>query len=292
MKKKIFFGATLVIGLAVLYWVYAPPSVPDKEIDFSEDSIERGHYLVQVGGCISCHIDQSGESEALVGGFALATEFGTFYAPNITPDEETGIGGWTAKDFFLAVRHGRKASGGSYAPAFPYRTYAGLADQDVLDIAAYLMSEPAVKFQPPQNDLPAWLMPSLAMPFWNKMADFFEGELPAIDTTDPVMVRGAYLARELGHCGECHTPRSSLGFVDLSREFAGNKMGEEVYDPIDAEALSTWTEDDFDVLLFLGFLPDGDVVAGHMAEVIEYNTSPLTDEDRAAMVKFFMRPAD
>lgn len=289
MKKLISLGVVALIAVVVLYWVYGLPSVPDKQIDISEASIQRGEYLVHAGGCISCHIDQSGNSEALIGGLELPSEFGTFYAPNITPDEETGIGGWTAKDFFLALRHGRTAGGGSFLPAFPYRTYAGLTDQDVLDIAAYIMAQPPVKFAPPQHEMPFWLMPSLAIPFWNKLADFSEGELPNYDASNPVIARGAYLARELQHCGECHTPRNSLGIVDHTREFGGHKMLDETNPSIDAEALSSWTPEDFDALLFLGILPNGDFVGGHMAHVIEYNTAPLTEEDRAALVAFFMR---
>ena len=61
------------------------------------DTVERGEYLVRAGGCVSCHTAAGGPK--LAGGRALATPFGTFYSPNITPDPETGIGRFTDAQF-------------------------------------------------------------------------------------------------------------------------------------------------------------------------------------------------
>src|ERR1700736_2786588 len=69
-----------------------------------EDTVQRGEYLVHAGGCVSCH--PPGGGEKLAGGRPLATPFGTFYSPNITPDSETGIGGWNLAEFRRALRHG------------------------------------------------------------------------------------------------------------------------------------------------------------------------------------------
>jgi len=70
-----------------------------------EDAVTRGEYLVRAGGCFSCHTAAGGQQ--LAGGRALATPFGTFYSPNITPDDATGIGKWTLDDFHRALRDGR-----------------------------------------------------------------------------------------------------------------------------------------------------------------------------------------
>ena len=103
------------------------------------------------------------------------------------------------------------------------------------------------------------------------------------------MARGAYLARSLGHCGECHTPRIGLGILDYSREYAGAEIGDEVIEAIDGEALEEWTTNNFDIFLLLGLKPEGEFVGGDMNEVIEHNTSKLTDEDRDALAAFFTR---
>ena len=109
---------------------------------------------------------------------------------------------------------------------------------------------------------------------------------------DPVVARGAYLARHMGHCGECHSPRNGLGIVDQSREFAGGVIDGKKVGAIDAAALEKWTEDGFSLFLTLGLKPDGDFVGGKMEPVIEHNTGRLTAEDRAAMVAFFINGQD
>ncbi|MBL4573161.1 MAG: c-type cytochrome, partial [Gammaproteobacteria bacterium] len=222
----------------------------------STEAIERGEYLVIAGGCISCHRGEDDE-ESFVGGLALVSDFGTFYAPNITPDSETGIGDWEAKDFLLALQHGRTPGGSFYYPAFPYRAYAGLSDADVLDIGSYLMSlEPMINVVP-AAETPAWLN-RWAMAGWNLLADMSEADIEVFD--DELVARGAYLARNLGHCSECHTPRNAVGILDASREFAGATLGEEVIEAINAEALSAWTTNNFDLFLLIGMKPDGDFV--------------------------------
>ena len=103
------------------------------------------------------------------------------------------------------------------------------------------------------------------------------------------MAHGANLARNLGHCGECHTPRNGLGIPDWSREFGGSQSGDEIIEPIDSEALAHWTAANFDLFLILGMKPEGEFVGGDMNEVIEFNTSRLTDQDREALAAFFTR---
>ena len=206
--------------------------------------------------------------------------------PNITPDIETGIGAWNGKDFLLALKHGRNPEGSFYFPAFPYPAYAGMTDEDVLDIAAFLMSQPAVQFQVSDHAHEPWLFRWM-MPGWNLLAS---RSLPSLaEESDPKIVRGAYLARNLGHCGQCHTPRNALGIPDSSQEFAGALIGEDEVEAIDAIALADWTEEDFTYFLFLGMKPDGEFVGGEMEKVVEHNTSKLTEEDQQALAAFFKR---
>ena len=161
-----------------------------------------------------------------------------------------------------------------------------MTDADVLDLAAYVMSlEPVVHGNTP-HDLPAWQF-SWMMAGWNMMAGFLEGEAPAVGD-DPLVQRGAYLARALGHCGECHTPRNALGMMQLSQEFTG---AEGVAPDISRAGLSTWTTEDFTGLLQLGMTASFDFVGGEMAEVIEH-TSKLTPEDQDAYTAFFMRDTE
>jgi mono/diheme cytochrome c family protein len=286
-----------VAAVAVFaYFLRATPPVDDTAIiSSSEDAIARGAYLVNAGGCVSCHLavndDGSTDSTVLSGGHALVTDFGTFYAPNITPDVDTGIGNWRAQDFLRALQHGRSPEGSFYFPAFPYRSYAGLNDQDVLDIGAYLLSLDPVNNAVPEHETPWWLS-RFALVGWNLLADLTGGKEPELISgqEDSLLIeRGAYLARNLGHCGECHTPRNGLGISQLAREFSGAQMGEDKIEAIDRAALEDWDRSSFDLFLLLGMKPDSDFVGGDMSDVIEHNTSRLTDADRLALAAFFTR---
>lgn len=288
MKGKLF--VLLVLGLLFgsgSYLLFALPEVAARPWPQSTDTITRGEYLVSAGGCLSCHRGQrEGNEESLAGGLAITTDFGTFYAPNITPDPFTGIGDWSAREFLLALKHGRSPEGGFYFPAFPYRAYAGLTDRDALAMGAYLMTLEPVSNGVPNADVPLWLN-RWAMAGWNRLADWRQPEREQFD--EEALARGAYLARHLAHCSECHTPRDELGIPDFSREYAGATLGEDVIEPIDAEALTDWTFANFDLFLLLGMKPDGEFVGGDMNEVIEYNTSRLTDADRDALAAYFTR---
>jgi len=289
MSKKIVTLSVLsLFSVIVLLWLFYPPTINvSDEVSNSDEEIEKGKYLVTAGGCISCHRGQTElTSETLAGGLGIDTEFGTFYAPNITPDTLTGIGSWKAEDFIRALKHGRRPSGGFYYPSFPYRAYSKLSDDDILSMAAYLMSEEPVSMRIPDPETRIWLARWM-IAGWNKLADLSGTTDEIYD--DALLDRGAYLARNLGHCGECHTPRNALGIPDHSREFAGAELGDEIIEPIDADALIEWTANNFDIFLLLGLKPDGEFVGGDMNEVIEHNTSKLTDEDRDALAAFFTR---
>jgi mono/diheme cytochrome c family protein len=105
---------------------------------------------------------------------------------------------------------------------------------------------------------------------------------------DPVIQRGAYLARALGHCGECHTPRNSLGMMQQAQEFQGSEI---VGANISPAGLAAWTSDDFLGLLQLGMTAEFDFVGGELAKVVEH-TSKLSEEDQLAYSAFFLRKSE
>ena len=107
---------------------------------FAEEAVERGAYLVTAAGCVTCHTDTENDGLPWAGGHALETPYGVFFSPNITPDEATGIGGWTETDFVRALRTGTGPEGQHYFPAFPYPSYAGITEQDAADMFAYMQS--------------------------------------------------------------------------------------------------------------------------------------------------------
>ena len=283
--KQITLAVGGVIVLGIAYAVFAPPSVPDLALPTDAQAIARDEYIYNAGGCGACH--QPEGTTAPVGGYEIKVEApfpNTFYVPNITPDPTTGIAGWTGKDFLRALKHGRSPSGGFYWPAFPYRSYQEMTDQDVLDVGAYLMALPPVQNTVPEHQLQSWQF-RWQMAGWNLMADFMEGAPPAVVSDDPQMQRGIYLARALGHCGECHTPRNGLGMMLQAQEYAGV---EGISPEIDEAAMSAWTANDFVGFLQLGMTASFDFVGGEMADVVEH-TKLLTEADQAAYAAFFTR---
>ena len=288
MKRNRLLAAIAALALGALALaIVMPLRVPAPSTSAPSPDVERGAYLVQAAGCISCHIDEDA-APSLSGGRELHSPFGTFVVPNITPDTETGIGGWTVAQLVKAIRFGVSPEGRTYFPAFPYRSYRGMTESDARDIAAWLLAQTPVNRSTADHELafPAWLG-RLAMPGWNRLADLLTTEPAA--PADPQVARGAYLARALGHCGECHTPRNWLGMLDSSREFAGATMGESEADAITADHFEGWSEQDIAFFLFLGLKPDDEYVGGEMEPVIEFNTGPLTEEDRLALAAFLLR---
>jgi mono/diheme cytochrome c family protein len=82
---------------------------------------ERGAYVLRLGGCVACHTDAKKKGPPLAGGAALTSPYGSFYAPNVTPDRETGIGGWSTEDFIRAMQAGKPPKGLPYFPTPPIR---------------------------------------------------------------------------------------------------------------------------------------------------------------------------
>ena len=253
-----------------------------------DDLVERGEYLIYAGGCITCHTEESDDAAPLAGGRAIESPFGTFYAPNITPDPETGIGGWSDDDFVNALWNGVSPAGEHYYPAFPYTSYTGVTRDDLVAMKAYLMSREPVQKKNREHDL-AWYMSNrLAAGAWKEL-NFKPARFVADDSKDQQWNRGAYLVRHLGHCGECHTPRSKFGVLQMDQELAGGQLGDETVPnitPHRVDGIGKWSTSDIEYFLDIGMLPDGDFAGSSMADVIEDNTSKLTRADRLAIAAY------
>ncbi len=253
-------------------------------------AVERGRYLVHAGGCLSCHTADRPDAIPLAGGRAIATAFGTFHAPNLTPDRSTGIGGWTDEDLGRALREGIAPDGRYYYPVFPYPAYTGMSDADVAAIGAYLRSLKPVRQATPEHDLPWYLSSRRVMLGWN-LLNFSAGRFVPDRSRSAEWNRGAYLVRHLGHCGECHTPRNALGAPDRDRDLAGNPEGpdgEKIPDITQDRdsGIGRWSRDEIVMFLEYGVLPDGDFAGSSMSDVISDNTAQLTPEDRGAIATY------
>jgi mono/diheme cytochrome c family protein len=258
----------------------------------TETPASAGKYLVHAAGCVTCHTEDREGAQAFAGGRAMATSFGTFYTPNITPDPETGIGGWTVEDMRDALRTGWGPGDKRYYPAFPYTSYTGMSDEDADAIATYLLGLAPVRRENKPHQLRWYASSRLAMAGWNSL-HFKPRRFQPEPARDATWNRGAYLVRHLGHCGECHSPRTPTGGVRTDLELSGNSDGpddESVPNitPHPDDGIGDWSLDDITLFLATGMLPDGDFTGSSMSPVIDDNTSRLTDADRTAIATYLM----
>lgn len=285
MKKVASGASALLLCTAGLGVAPGPAGATDAPA-----TVERGRYLVHAGGCLTCHTADLPDAIPLAGGRALETPFGTFYAPNLTPDGATGLGGWTDADLGRALREGIAPDGSYYYPVFPYPAYTGISDADVAAIGAYLRTRKPVRQATPEHDLP-WYLPSRLVMFGWNLLNFSPGRFVPDAARSAEWNRGAYLVRHLGHCGECHTPRNALGALDASRELAGNPDGPDGGKVPDItqdrdSGIGRWSADEIVLFLEYGVLPDGDFAGSSMSDVISDNTAQLTPEDRQAIATY------
>ncbi len=242
---------------------------------------ERGAVLAGLASCGACHTADGGEPFA--GGHAVETPFGTFYGTNLTPDPEHGIGAWSFEDFTRAMRKG-KGPDRTYWPSFPYTSFTAMDDADLRDLWAYLQSIEPVPTPNREHDDPAG---------WKRWAwrllNFSTRDFEPDPEATPEEQRGQYLVEVVGHCGECHSPRSKLGKVQRDEALQGGTEPFNDAPAIDADALSDWSAEDLDDFFTLGMTPDGDFPGGGMGRIVSEGTSQLSAEDRAAMVAWLLR---
>lgn len=261
-----------------------PTGVPTELGNAS--ALERGAYLTRAADCIACHTTEGKQPYA--GGRAFVLPFGTLYATNITPDRETGIGAYSDADFLRAMHEGVARDGHRLYPAMPYTSYTYMTDADVLAIKAYLFSLPAVHAVTPANTLRFPFNQRWLMGIWSA---FFNADkrFQPNNAHDAEWNRGAYLAEALGHCGECHTPRTLAFSLDNRRKFAGaQQAGWNAYNiSLDPQTgIGSWSAQELAHYLSAGHAPGHGTANGPMAEAVDMSLRYLTAGDIAALVAY------
>jgi mono/diheme cytochrome c family protein len=277
-------AGAVAAALAAAIWLGSAEAAADADL------VARGAYLATAAGCANCHTDSAHGGQPYAGGLALGTPFGTFYTPNITPDPETGIGRWTDAQFLRALREGVRPDGANYFPAFPYTSYTNILDEDAGAIKAFLLAQPPVRQPNRPHDVSFPFSWRFLQNFW-KLLFFTEGPFQPAPDRGAAYNRGAYLVTALAHCGECHTPRNTLGGMDPDRFLAGapppgpggKKAPNITPDP--QTGIGNWSDDDILGVLTDGHTPEFDQVGGPMAEVVK-DTAKLSEEDRRAIVVY------
>lgn len=293
MGARRFGGGLFALAMAAVLAV-AAGGVSDAQGDApplaapaAPEQVARGAYLARVGGCAGCHTAPGGAAYA--GGRGIETPFGTVYSSNLTPDPATGLGRWSADDFWRALHHGRSRDGRLLNPAFPYTSYTRVTREDADALHAYLRSLPAVARPPVPHALRFPFGTQAALAVWRALY-FRPGPLAAEPARGAEWNRGAYLVNGLGHCGACHTPRNALGAERKGQALAGGRMaGQGWYAPAlddPAEAgVAPWPLEDAVALLRTGVAP-GAAVSGPMAEVVFRGTQYLSLADARAIAAY------
>jgi mono/diheme cytochrome c family protein len=283
-------AALAVTGAAAGLWLTAPDPLPDDHLSAVVGDAAAGEQVFIAAGCASCHTAPEAEDgegpPILAGGQHFETDFGTFFAPNISTDPVHGIGAWSDMELVNAIQRGISPEGAHYYPAFPYTSYTRATAQDMADLVAYMRTLPAdaTPSQPHEVGFPFNIRRSLGGWKWL----FADDDWVMTSDLDPQLERGRYLVEALGHCGECHTPRNALGGLDRGNWLAGaeNPDGDGRIPDITPDGLG-WSAPDIVAYLESGFTPEFDTAGGSMVAVIK-NTSRLPAEDRAAIAAYLV----
>ncbi len=291
LKSLVVLG---VVGAAIGWFLSAPDRLDEAELTavtgHTADAA-KGERIFLIGGCASCHAAKDAKDEArlvLEGGRTFPTEFGTFVAPNISPDKANGIGNWSLPDFANAMMRGVAPDGSHYFPAFPYTSYARMRPGDVSDLWAYLQTLPPSTRANDAHDVGFPFNIRRGLGLW-KLVFAPDETVPVVTVEKEDVKLGQYLVEGPGHCGECHTSRGQFGGLDLSRWLAGapspEGKGRVPNITQGGKDTSNWSAADIAEYLKSGFTPDYDTAGGSMVDVIE-NTSRLSDQDRAAIAAY------
>lgn len=278
------------LGAAGFHWLTRPEVVAAAALPDHTPDAEAGARIFAAGGCASCHAAPGAEGDemlVLTGGRKLRTGFGTFVAPNISPDPDQGIGGWTDAEFVTALTRGTSPEGEHYYPAFPYASYTRMRMEDLMDLHAYIRTLPRSGAPDRPHELAFPYSVRRGVGLW-KLVNLDPSWVMA-DPSDAQVERGRYLVEGPGHCGECHTPRDVTGGLRRNDWLAGapNPEGKGTIPNItpSEDGIGGWSAKDIAYYLETGFTPDFDSVGGLMAEVVE-NLATLPEADRAAIAAY------
>jgi len=256
--------------------------------------IRHGRELVTLGDCEACHTARGGA--AFAGARAIPTPFGTFYSPNITPDDRTGIGLWGEQDFWRALHDGESKDGTPFYPAFPYTSYTRITRADADAMYAYLRTVAPVSHPDRAHQLEFPYNHRWLLKVWRSLY-FHPGVYQDDPRHDAQWNRGAYLVQGLGHCSACHAARNTLG-ATLSGANPPGGLVLRWFAPSLTEAggasLHDWSLADIVTLLKDGAIGTRSadsssphaVTLGPMSEVVFSSLQHLSDTDLTAMAVY------
>ena len=279
----------LLLSLTILGFIVAASSAYAQA---NKELIAQGQYLFAIAGGCACH---SVPKETYhTGGRAFPIPFGTVFSTNITQDKETGLGDWSDQQIHEAMKAGIRPDGSRLLPAMPYEAYSGMAQQDLEALVSYMRSLKPIKKATPNLKTGVPLVRSVGVPVYLRI--FGRWSNSPMQAPKSGVERGRYLVNHVSICGDCHTPRNSIGVPNRSRYLAGasakdGPLGEEVPNitPDKETGIGDWKRQDIAELLITGTKPDFDNVQGLMYEVIQgtpHGYKDMRREDALAIADY------
>jgi hypothetical protein len=263
-----------------------------RTIDRTTERLARGKYLAEnVSGCMFCHTPHDWsvpESVAGNGNLGAGEEMplrglpGKIYAPNITPDKETGAGTWTDDQLARAIREGIGHDGRALFTLMPYQRFRAMSDEDLASVIVYLRSLPAVRHEVPRTEIVfpvKYLIRNAPQPVTESV--------PAPDLSTPAK-RGMYMTNIAG-CTDCHTPMDNHGQRLAGLEWAGGLI---LDGPWGRVASANLTSDAsgisyYDQRLFMDAIRTGHVQARTLNPIMPFAFyRGMTDQDLSGMFAF------
>ncbi|MEE8443539.1 MAG: c-type cytochrome, partial [Dehalococcoidia bacterium] len=309
--KRLLIGLGALVGLLVIVVIGAvvyiqltwdnlyDRSVPQVTAPTTAEAVARGEYIFKYTAiCWMCHGSGEDINAAPAGGFEFDLRkvgppggFGVFYASNLTPDSETGLGAWSDGEIFRALREGLSRDG-RVLQLMPFEWYTGMSDADLLSIVAYLKSLPPVHNPIPANRIN--FVPKALLAFKVIKPQTPVDEIIIAPAEGPTVEYGQYLSSHLSSCAECHTPRNpQTGQFLMDQPFTGQSLrieeeGVSVQPPNitpDQETgIGSWSEDQFLTALRTGMRPDGTVIMPLFMPWLIYKD--LSDDDLRAIYRY------
>ena len=272
-------ASVFAAGVLALAWASTAASQTGND-----DAVARGRYLATLGECAGCH---SGSAGAFAGGNAFHTKFGVVESANITPDATTGIGTWSADQFYRALHEGRSANGQHLYPAFPYPYFTRLTRTDADALYAYLRTVPQIRNSPHRNRLAFPMSIRGIMAFWNALY-FRAGEFQPDPARSAAWNRGAYIVTGPAHCGACHSPKNVLEADSRTHPFEGGMIEGWFAPNLTADprsGLGSWSQDE--VVQFLQTGRNRHTAAGGlMSGVVQGSVSKMDPDDVRAIATY------
>ncbi len=232
MKRIMLYLVAGFVAILIGLIIYISTSwnkgfdVPYPEITSSNDSalITRGKYLVYgPAHCATCHVPmdkimdvENGMEMPLIGGWEIEIPPGSFRAPNLTPDKETGIGnmsdGQIARALRYSISHDDKY-------LMPFMAFQGLSDEDLTAIISFLRSQPPIRNKIERSEYSFLGKALLAFKAIKPVAP--HKTPPHYIVPDSTIEYGSYLANNVGNCMACHTERDMKSGSLVGPTFAG-----------------------------------------------------------------------